>query len=86
MKIINPLDCKESYVNQTIGEEIYDTYRAASYTGLSPATLAKYRQTKSTLDGPKYYRLGNHRVVYLIDDLKHWMDSRLNHILPNTTS
>jgi predicted DNA-binding transcriptional regulator AlpA len=46
------------------------TPEAARFLGLSPRTLEKHR-TYGT--GPTYRKLGG-RIVYALDDLKHWAD------------
>ncbi len=58
-------------------DAMIDTFEAGKYLGLSPATLQKYRQRKSPIDGPKFYRFGNHKVLYKISDLKEWLIDRL---------
>ena len=46
---------------------------AAQYVGLAPSTLAKMRLRG---DGPLYAKAGPRIVVYRIEDLDRWLDSR----------
>jgi len=45
------------------------TTEAAFMFGLSPGTLANWRSQKR---GPRFYRLGGHKIVYFFDDLERW--------------
>lgn len=45
---------------------------AAAFLRLSPRTLEKQRVQGG---GPRYHKFGR-RVLYAIDDLKHWADAR----------
>ena len=47
----------------------YTTSNAATYLGMSPATLSKYRVTG---EGPEYHKRSSH-VRYHRDDLNVWM-------------
>ncbi|WP_181273526.1 helix-turn-helix transcriptional regulator [Brevibacterium oceani] len=51
------------------GRAALPTGDAAHYTGLSSATLKKWRVTG---DGPAYVRIGS-RIVYLVEDLDEWL-------------
>jgi len=42
---------------------------AAFMFSLSPGTLANWRSQKR---GPRFYRLGGHKIVYFLDDLEQW--------------
>jgi len=54
-------------------KRVLRTAEAASYVGLSPATLEKYRLTG---DGPRFVRLGGRAVGYDIADLDRWLESQ----------
>lgn len=51
--------------------------QAAVYTGVSGQYLRASRMTSrnSTSDAPPFVRIGS-RIVYLKDDLDHWLESR----------
>ena len=50
---------------------ILRTIEAATYVGLSPSTLEKYRTAGS---GPRFVRLGGRAVGYDVHDLDEWLD------------
>jgi hypothetical protein len=60
-------------VDPKISRRMLRTPAAASYVGLAPRTLEKYRLRGG---GPAYYRLSGHAVVYDVDDLDLWLTSR----------
>lgn len=58
------------------GRRFLDTKQSAEYVGLSPRTMESYRVNG---DGPPYIKHGGARsglVLYLVDDLDAWLDSR----------
>ena len=44
--------------------------QAATYLGISPSTLAKWRMRG---EGPPFHRCGPRIVLYFIDDLDAWL-------------
>ena len=52
---------------------ILRTLEAATYLGLSPSTLEKYRVRGG---GPKFIRLGGRAVGYDLRDLDAWLDGQ----------
>lgn len=49
------------------------TPEAATYLGLSPSTLEKYRLTG---EGPVYFKSGPKIVLYAVEDLDAWLNAR----------
>ena len=54
-------------------KRFWRTPRAAEYVGLSPSTLEKFRLNGN---GPVYQKAGPKIVVYRIEDLDAWLDTR----------
>ncbi len=52
---------------------ILRTLEAATYVGLSPSTLEKYRTAGG---GPRFVRLGGRAVGYDVEDLDAWLDEQ----------
>jgi hypothetical protein len=52
---------------------VWRTPQAAEYVGLSTSTLEKFRLTGN---GPVYQKAGPKIVVYRIEDLDAWLDTR----------
>lgn len=49
------------------------TKKAAEYLGITESTLRKWRVSGY---GPRYYKISANRVVYDLDDLDMWLESR----------
>lgn len=52
---------------------------AAAYCGISVQTLKEgriYGNSEKRMDTPKYTKLGPRKVVYLIDDLDAWLETK----------
>ena len=63
-------------MNNSIIQEVFNEKEAASYLRISPKTLQKWR---SVGGGPEYRLVGGRRVVYMIKDLRSFLDLRIRH-------
>ena len=57
-------------------KEVFNEKEAADYLCLSPKTLQKWRYVGG---GPEYRLVGHRRVVYLLKDLRSFLDLRIRH-------
>ena len=63
-------------MNNTILKEVFDEKEAADYLRISPKTLQKWRCVGG---GPEYRLVGGRRVVYIIQDLRSFLNLRIRH-------
>jgi len=67
---------KGTSMNNTIIQEVFNEREAAVYLRISPKTLQKWRCVGG---GPEYRLVGGRRVVYMIKDLRSFLDLRIRH-------
>jgi len=63
-------------MNNTILKEVFDEKEAADYLRISPKTLQKWRCVGG---GPEYRLVGGRRVVYMIHNLRSFLNLRIRH-------
>ena len=63
-------------MNNTILKEVFNEKEAADYLRISPKTLQKWRCVGG---GPEYRLVGGRRVVYIIQDLRSFLNLRIRH-------
>ena len=70
----NGIDLSRPLVGKVGKRQLVKEQTAAEYLGVSRSTMQQWRHYRR---GPKYFKLGNKRILYDLTELEAWIESQL---------